>query len=760
MASGKVVFAVSVVLLVVGLVVGILLGHYVTAPAAGGNKPPSGSSEPTVPKSYQDAVRKPDSSISGRLINGINPDKIRDNLEYLSAKSHVAGSAVSLEQAKWIRDSWLEQGLDKAELTNYNVLLSYPPEKNDSQQNRIELLTSSGGAVEFTTQLREPPLDPDTDTPVGDPDILAPFNAYSGSGEIEGDLVYVNYGRVEDFHKLERELNISVIGKICIARYGKIFRGTKAAFAEKSGCLGLILYSDPLDYTVAGEPVYPDGIYLPGTGTQRGTLMSGTGDPLTPGYPAIDSAYRTPINETNLPNIPVHPIGYNDAAHFLGIMGGEETSADWAGSISNVTYRYGPGFNATNQDKKVAMRIFTENRMANAYNTIGTIRGSVEPDRYVIIGNHRDAWGYGAVDPSSGTACMMEISRIFGSFVKDGWRPRRTIMFASWGAEEYGLIGSNEWVEEYIQKLGGRAVAYLNVDTAVIGTYILGAFGTPNLHKTIYQAAQKIPDPNPEGTRMTVYDTWKERDFFGNTIDGNPTVGDLGSGSDYASFLQLAGISAIDLRYTFDRISTPIPAFYPLYHSVYETFTLVDRYLDPGFKYHKAMSQLMGEIARNLAESILLPMDVGVYAEYVKGYYESLRQGNIGQRLTQEGISLADMQDAVNELSEAANAFVRRVDAADRTDVLQVRMLNDQMHRFERAFVDPQGLPGRPFVRHIVFAPSSRDAYSNDKFPGIVDTMFDIDKNPDPEKWNHVKKQLSVAIFTIKSAASVLLEVA
>ncbi|XP_033638801.1 putative N-acetylated-alpha-linked acidic dipeptidase isoform X1 [Asterias rubens] len=748
----------AVVVLAVGLGIGILFGHYVTAPAAAGEEVPS-TGESTAPKSYQDAVKEPDSGIAQRIINGIDPDKIRENLIYLTSKSHVAGSPVSLEQAEWVRDSWMDQGLDKAEVVSYNVLLSYPPVIEDTDQNRIELLTSSGGPVEFTTQLREPPLDPDTDTPMEDPDILAPFNAYSASGEIEGDLVYVNYGRVEDFQDLERVLKIDVSGKICIARYAKLYRGDKAANAERAGCIGMILYSDPSDYAVPGAAVYPDGIYLPGTGTQRGSLMIGIGDPLTRGYPAIDSAYRLPIVNATLPKIPVHPIGYNDAAQFLSIMGGNETTEDWAGNLTGVVFRYGPGFNAVNQNKKVAMKIYTTNRMADGYNTIGSIRGSVEPDRYVIIGNHRDAWGYGAIDPSSGTACLMEISRVLGSLIKDGWRPRRTIMFGSWGAEEHGIIGSNEWVEEYAQKLGARAISYLNLDIAVSGTYVVEIAGTPNLYSTIYKAAMKIPDPNPEGSRQTVYDTWKERDLKGNTKDGHPHIGTLGSGSDYAPFLQILGISAIDLTYTYDQNGIPISG-YPMYHSVYETFKLVDRYYDPGFKYHRAMTQLVAEIARNLAESIVLPMDVALYAEYVKEYYENLREGSYGQRLIQEGISFNDMQAAVNKLTEAANAFQLRVEEADKTDVLQVRMLNDQMHMFERAFIDVQGLPDRPFVRHIVFAPSSRDSYASDKFPGIVDSMFDIDNNPDPEKWELVKKQLSIAIFTIQSASSILLEVA
>ncbi|XP_022094263.1 putative N-acetylated-alpha-linked acidic dipeptidase [Acanthaster planci] len=733
----KVVIGISAaVVLAVGIGVGILLGHFVTAPAAADSGKPTATA-PTAPESYLEAIREPDPSVSGKLINGVVADNIRSNLLYLSNKSHVAGSAVSLEQAEWVRDSWLSQGLDSAKIVTYQVLLSYPPLTGEPKQNTIQLLNSAGGSVDHTTQEREPPLEPGNDNPEVDPDILAPFNAYSPAGEIEGDLVYVNYGRVEDFQELERDLSIDVTGKICIARYAKIYRGDKAANAEKAGCIGLILYSDPGDYAVEGAAVYPDGIYLPGTGTQRGSLLLGSGDPRTPGYPAVESAYRVPMNNvTGIPGIPVHPIGYNDAAVFLSIMGGNSVKPEWAGNLPGLTYRYGPGFNADNVNKKVKMNIYNENRMANAYNVIGTIKGNVEPDRYIIIGNHRDAWGYGAIDPSSGTACLLEISRVMGRLLKDGWRPRRTIMFGSWGAEEFGLIGSNEWVEEYAKNLGARAVAYLNRILLCM-----------------------VPDPKPEGNRQTLYDTWKERDLVGNTVDGHPHIGTLGSGSDYAPFLQLAGISAADFTYTYDKKNIKISG-YPMYHSVYETFKLVDLYYDPGFVYHRAMAQLLSEMARNLAEEVKLPMDVAVYAEYVQEYYQNLRGGSVGQKMIAEGILFDDMQSAVNNLTDAANKFRERVESADKTDVMLVRRLNDQLTLFERTFSDPQGLPDRPFVRHIVFAPSSRDNYASDKFPGIVDAMFDIDNNPDPEKWNIVKKQLSVAVFTIQSAATALMEVA
>ncbi|XP_072030609.1 glutamate carboxypeptidase 2-like [Amphiura filiformis] len=308
------------------------------------------------------------------------------------------------------------------------------------------------------------------------------------------DLVYANYARVEDFEYLEDNYpEINLTGTIIIARYGKIFRGNKALHAQAAGAKGLILYSDPADYAVDGDiSLYPDGWWLPETGAQRGNIWvsDAKGDPLTPGFPANAYAYRKNDTDTPLPKIPAHPIGYGDARRLLSEMKGPVVSeADgWKGNL-NVTYRIGPGF--TDPQRKAKMNIYTTREIRNTYDVIGYIRGDTEPDRYVILGNHRDAWVYGSTDPSSGTATLMEVARAFGEQVKSGWRPRRSILFTSWGSEEYGLLGSTEYVEEFQKILGERAVAYLNVDCAVVGNYTLRVKSTPLLYNAIYEAARQ-----------------------------------------------------------------------------------------------------------------------------------------------------------------------------------------------------------------------------------------------------------------------------
>ncbi|KAJ8047826.1 Glutamate carboxypeptidase 2 [Holothuria leucospilota] len=737
---GLIAIAVSIAF-VVGISVGVLIGWF------------SGPDR-------VDPQREADPTISKRLMDLIDNVQIDENLKYLTSDPHVAGRPRQHEIAQWVRDQYIKFGFDEAEIFTYNVLLSYPSEV-PGEENVIQRLVPDGGEpdgyrVEYQSQIDEPALD---ETAEGK-DVLPPFNAYSATGTVEGELVYANYGRVEDFFHLEREKGINLTDKIVIARYGKLFRGDKAKYAADFGAKGIILYSDPADYTVTGEPVYPDGKYLPPTGTQRGSCIGGlVGDPLTPGYPSVDSAYRSPEEKTSiLPTIPIHPIPSKDAIEFLKLMDGEDVQKDWKGDM-NVTYKYGPGFASPNENNKVRMKISTHNEKADTWTVIGTIRGSVEPDRYVIMGNHIDAWAFGAIDPSSGTAAVLEVARAFGELTKTGWRPRRTIIFGSWGSEEYGLIGSYEWVEvrtifELTKNLDRRAVAYLNMDVAVSGTFVPYFASTPNLYRAIREATKLVPDPNPddlEGDVTTLYDRWLARAPF--LEDGEPYIADLGSGSDFTAFLQVVGMSASDVSFVDDRALGISP--YPMYHSVYETYKLVKTYYDPDFYYHQAAARAYAEIMRNLAESIVLPLNCLDYANKIDDFFKSLRDGDTGQKMINDGgLSFDHMEQAVNKLVEAATTFQEYIEnEVDYTNLYQIRAVNDQLMSFERAFIDPLGLPDRPTTRHVIFAPSTRDKYSSDKFAGIVDTMFDIDNNPDPDKWEYVAEQLAAVTYALQSAA-------
>ncbi|XP_071079773.1 N-acetylated-alpha-linked acidic dipeptidase 2-like [Haliotis cracherodii] len=739
-----------------GLCVGILIGRYGICP---GQSEPESTPEkdgvflPGIPETI---IKDGDPEIGKQLIDAVDNTKIEEYLRLLTLKPHVAGSQNNLDLGNWIKDKWMEWGFDDVKLTPYDVLLSFPDANNP---NVVRVLNETGGIV-YESPLKEANL-----TGEDDPDALPPYNAYSPAGLVEGDMVYVNYGRVEDYDWLEKNASMNVTGKIVIVRYGKIFRGSKVQIAADHGATGVIIFSDPADYTWNGDPrVYPETWWLPGSGSQRGTIYTGDGDPLTPGYAAIKTAYRYPENasEVGLPEIPAHPIGYDIAEKILREMGGEEAPLDWRGGL-NITYRLGPALEKTGW--KIQMNISTRNQIKTAYNVIGVIRGQIEPDRYVMMGNHRDAWVYGAIDPSSGTAVMMETARVTGQLVKSGkWRPRRSIMFCSWGAEEYGLLGSTEWVEQYQKNLRERAVAYVNVDISMQGNDTIRALGTPLLYRATYEAAKKVPNPNPAeraAGRTTAYDTWLHN-YPWKDEDGNsrnvPVIASPGSGSDYAQLLHKAGVTAVDFRYTYNANKYKV-ASYPLYHSVYETFYAVKNIIDKEFEYHRAISRMAAELVRSLADSLIIPFNVSDYSWALDRYRKALDR-NYGDTLKTKLPNYDDLREVIANFSTEVEAFNDRVANMNRNDPMAIRAVNDQLTLLEKAFLDNEGLPDRSQKKHLLLAESSTDSYAGSSFPGLVDLLFEIEKAPDVDaRWERVKRHFSVILFTIDSAASTLRDV-
>lgn len=736
--------AFSVVTMAVGIGLGILIGRYAICDE-------KSNSEDSGQLSYN---KEADPRISEEIINQIDAEKIREYLRDLSEFPHLAGTDADYKQAKEIHDFWKNEGLDEAFITPYDVLLSYPNTTDPNVMNRI-FVYNENDDIEWESALYEPILHPSENKS----NVVPPFNAFSAPGNItSSELMYVNYGRVEDYQWLVSNKSINVTGKIVIARYGKIFRGDKVRLATRYGASGIILFSDPKDYTYGVDPkVYPDTWWLPESGTQRGTTFMGNGDPLTPGYPSTDTAYR--VDEESLkgdllPSIPVHPIGYGLAEKLISYMGGDEVPESWRGGI-NITYKFGGPLK--NAGWKIRIRISTRNIRRTTYNAFGVIRGSVEPDRYVLLGNHRDAWVFGAIDPSSGTAVMKEVSRVMGNLVREKkWRPRRTIIFCSWGAEEYGLIGSTEWVEQYIKNLAERAVAYLNVDIAVTGNYTLDGGATPLVHHALYEATKKVPNPNTAQAGRSVYDNWKMT--TPNEDKTQPKISPLGSGSDFASFVQQFGLPSVDLTYTYDEDKYKIGS-YPLYHSKYETFYAVDKLLDPGFQTHKAMGQIWGELARNLADSLIIPFDVRDYSRVLEGLVRQLNSSETG--------AIMRTKMSLDKLFEAARNFTKEVDAfytmqmnVRKSNPYDVRKINDQLLQLDRAFTDPAGIPNRPQARHVLFAESSVNVYAGSSFPGLIDSTFEISGSPnEAQRWEVVKKHYSAIIFAIQSATSSLRDV-
>ena len=398
------------------------------------------------------------------------------------------------------------------------------------------------------------------------------------------------------------------------------------------------------------------------------------------------------------------------------------------------------------------MRLEVNNQFVTlpAYNVIGTILGKEEPDRLVLMGNHRDAWVFGGVDPSSGSAVMMEVSRGLGKLLTEtDWRPRRTIMFCSWGAEEYGLIGSYEWVEENRNMLRDRAVMYLNVDSAVSGNYSFRANGNPSLKSLVYQESTSVKDPNELDKEATLYDRWSKK-YPSSSTPGKPYFGGLGSGSDYAPFSHFIGVPSIDMSYRFKSMNRSL---YPVYHTVHDTFYWQKTFNDPHFTTHLAMSQIGARILLEAADTRIFPYNLVDYKIALKRNLETL-DTQYKSILMKGNVTLDYLAREVENFSKSADAFERRKEeAADIQDFAKLRILNDQMMNMERAFIWPFGLPGRTRVRHVLFAPQMHNIYGSSSFPGITDALFDIDKT---NNWKLVKEQVSIAITCVREASKIL----
>ncbi|KAF1490226.1 Glutamate carboxypeptidase 2, partial [Eudyptula minor novaehollandiae] len=682
-------------------------------------------------------------------------ENIKQFLYNFTQLPHLAGTKENLHLAQQVQAEWKEFGLDSVQLVHYDVLLSYP---DDTKPNYISIIDEHGNEI-FNTSLSEPP-------PPGYEavrDVVPPYSAFSAQGMPEGELVYVNYGRTEDFFKLEREMGINCTGKIVIARYGKIFRGNKVKNAELAGAKGVILYSDPADYCAPGTDPYPNGWNLPGGGAQRGNVLNlnGAGDPLTPGYPAKEYTYRLDkASGVGLPKIPVHPIGYHDAESLLRNMGGyAPPHSSWKGNL-NVSYNVGPGFTTNYSTRSVKMHIHSHNEITRIYNVIGTIRGTVEPDRYVILGGHRDSWVFGGIDPQSGAAVVHEIVRSFGKLRRKGWRPRRTVIFASWDAEEFGLLGSTEWAEENAKVLQARGVAYINADSSIEGNYTLRVDCTPLMYRLVYILTKEIPSPDEGFEGKSLYESWYKKNPS-REYKEVPRINKLGSGNDFEVFFQRLGIASGRARYS-KNWNVEKYSNYPVYHSVYETYEIVERFYDPTFKNHLTVAQVRGGLVFELANSVVLPFDCRDYASAVSNYAHIIYNlsRNHEEELATYNVSFDALFSAVKNFTEVAASFHERLQQIDINNLIAVRSLNDQLMFLERAFIDPLGLPGRPFYRHVIFAPSSHNKYAGESFPGIYDAMFDIKNKADQhEAWEEVKRQISIAAFTVQAAAGTLKEV-
>lgn len=611
----------------------------------------------------------------------VSPEVCRTKLRRLTEEPHLAGTENSKNIAEYLKGEFEGYGL-QVKLYEYQVYLPHPIEVH------VELISPT----QHKASTKEKGWEWDKDS--YNTDIVQGYNAYSPDGDVTAELVYVNKGLPVDYEIL-RSHGVSVEGKICIARYGGSYRGVKAKLAGDNGAVGLILYSDPIDDGYMRGDVYPRGPWRSSDAIQRGTvkyIFQHASDPLTPGWAAIKDARRLQIDEaTDLPKIPVVPIAYLDAQPFLQALSGPNVPSNWQGGLP-IAYHIGPG------PAKVRLKVRCEHEIRPIYNVIAKIEGSEYPDQWVILGNHHDAWIYGAADPGSGTTSLLEVARCLGELAEQGVRPKRTIVFASWDAEEFGILGSTEWVEELKLELQEKAVAYLNVDIAATGSRFY-ASAIPTLRELIREVTQGVIDPE---TLKPVYDSWKR-----GMNSKEPNVGNLGSGSDHSPFVGHIGVSAVSMGFN---------GPYGVYHAMHDNYYWMEHFGDPTFQYQVAMAQIWGVLALRLSNADILPFDYDVYAKALIPEFEMLQKSI--------PLDTARLHNLLSEWYQAATILNQQLKTYLTSEKMgQTAEINLRLFQLERALIDEVGLPLRPWFKHLIYAPGLNTGYAAVVFPGIRDAI-------------------------------------
>jgi N-acetylated-alpha-linked acidic dipeptidase len=657
-----------------------------------------------------------------------NPKSAREHLRRLTLEPHIAGTKEDYDTAVYVRDQLRSYGLN-AELREYEVWLNYP-----KTPTVLELITSR--RQRLNTREAVVPGDPTS----SNPKITPLFNGYSATGDVTAPIVYANYGLPPDYDELKKA-GVDVKGKIVIVRYGNSFRGVKAKVAEDHGAVGCIIYSDPEDDGYMQGDVYPKGPWRPVASGQRGSvqyLFDYPGDPLTPGRPAIPGEPRLkPEEATDLTRIPVQPIAYDVAKMILDQLKGPVRPS--RGFQGGLPFAYHVG--GTN-DVKLHLKTDMDYKIRKIWDVITRIDGNEEKDRWVVLGNHRDAWVFGAVDPNSGTSAMLEMGRGFAELLKQGWKPRRAIILCSWDAEEYGLIGSTEWAEEFANDLKDKAVAYLNLDAAVSGANF-GASSVPSLWKLLRAATRDVKDPK---TGKSVYEQWQER-AQENRPEGEKTgearIDALGSGSDYTPFLQHLGVPSTDMSFNGD---------YGVYHSAYDSFYWMDHFGDPGFQYHVAAAQLWGTLAMRLADADGLPLDYTDYARQVREYFtEAMRLARI--RNLAGSLDEKAMTSAIDDFTKEAERVEKaRQDAIRNSDRAKLTKINDALIQAERQFIDARGLRGRAWYKHEIYAPGVYTGYAAQPLTDFRQALDDRNSADAKEGLERIVEAIKRATKTLKAA--------
>jgi N-acetylated-alpha-linked acidic dipeptidase len=687
-------------------------------------------------------------------------------MQRLSARPHHVGSPYDKDNAEWMLNKFKEWGLD-ASIETFDVLFPTP------KVRVVELLEPT----KFTARLQEPVLAVDP-TSNQQAEQLPTYNAYSADGDVTAPLVYVNYGTPDDYEELAR-MGVSVKGAIAIARYGNSWRGIKPKVAAEHGAVGCLIYSDPADDGYAQGDVFPNGAWRPRDGVQRGSVMDMPlypGDPLTPGVGATKDAKRLDLKDVKtITRIPVLPISYADAQPLLAALKGEVVPEAWRGSLPQ-SYYAGPG------PAKVHLKVQSNWDIKPLYDVIVKIPGSTNPDEWVVRGNHHDAWVNGAEDPISGTVALMEEARGFATLLKQGWKPKRTIIYCVWDGEEPALLGSTEWGEAHADELRRHAVAYINSDGNGRGYLSMG--GSHSLERFINAVAREIQDPEKK------IPVWK-RDQLKAVADAKTPeerkeareradlrIGALGSGSDWTVFLDHLGIASLDLGYGEEDGGG-------IYHSIYDDFYWYTHFSDTDFSYGRALSQTAGTAVMRLADADLLPYDFTGLADTIHRYVDELqkllqtKQDDAVERNKEleEGVftaiadpkktsvpppaeevpphlNFAPLQNALDALTHSAERYQKAIEKVSSNGELRVspaelHALNEKLMQSERKLTSADGLPRRPWFEHLIYAPGAYTGYGVKTIPGVREAI-------EQKKWKEADEQIARAAIALKDEAALI----
>lgn len=671
-------------------------------------------------------------------------------MKYLSAKPHHVGSPYDKEVVDFVATQFKSWGYE-VRIEKFNVLFPTP------KLRLVEMIAPTA----FKASLLEPPVEGDEYSEQTD-EALPGYNAFSIDGDVTADLVFVNYGIPADYEELERR-GISVKGKIVIAKYAGSWRGIKPKLAAEKGAIGCLIYSDPEDDGYYQGDVYPKGAFKNEYGIQRGSVMDmpmAPGDPLTPGYGSTDDAKRIPLSEAKtLTKIPVLPISYHDAKPLLEALEGPVAPSSWRGALP-ITYHIGPG------PAKVHLKLEFNWEQRPAYNVIATMKGSTFPDEWVIRGNHHDAWVHGASDPISGLVALMEEARAVSILVKNGKKPKRTMMYCAWGAEEQGLLGSTEWVETHAKELKQKTVAYINTDGT--GAGFLGAGGSHTLEKFFDQISKSVMDPQ---TNVTVFE---RRNAVQQVSGGAPwshyELGALGSGSDYSPFFQHLGIASFNMGFGGESSGGE-------YHTMYDSYKHYKRFKDPNFQYGVTLAKVAGRTSLRMANADVLPFEFSHFTKIVNGYKDEVKavadklrkEANQHNTMIEKGMyalannpkenmkvpdakanvphfNFAPLENALENLEKQSMAFSKATKSGV-SNVKNKAAVNAILKDMERALTKEHGLPKRPWYKHHIYAPGFYTGYGVKTFPGVREAI-------EQGEFNEVKQQINILASVINEFSS------